>query len=468
MIYPNSSSHFKDRVALISECGKRITYGSLDDEVNGIANIFSSKCLVFNLCNNEFESVVGYLAFIKSKVVPVMLDINIQDWAFENLYHLYQPEYIWANNKRIKKDWGNPIFSYGEYSLIKTIYLNSSPINNNLAILLATSGSTGNPRLVRISYENIRSNTESIIKFLEISKDDVAITNLPINYSYGLSILNTHLNVGGAVVITNSSMLEKKFWSLVENYGVTGMGGVPYSYTILKRLNFRKMNLPSLKKLTQAGGKLSSELVKEFLEICREKEIKFYVMYGQTEATARISYVPPECLEFKSASIGVEIPGGTLEILYDKDIAGVEADQIGELIYKGPNVSMGYADARTDLGRGNENNGVLSTGDLAKVDADGFYYICGRKTRFIKIYGVRTNLDDIEMHLNSNNFECACVGGEDSLEIYTPQADKIELIKEHVVNSFGFRSQIIKVKVVSCIPRNLAGKVLYTQLSSEA
>ena len=215
---------------------------------------------------------------------------------------------------------------------------------------------------------------------------------MPPSYTYGLSIINTHLYSGASIVVTNLRVIEKAFWKLFNEQEVTSFGGVPYFYDILRKLKFHEINLPKLKYFTQAGGPLNRELTEYYLDYAEDNKIRFFVMYGQVEATSRMTYLPYKMSRKKTGSIGVPISGGKICLQNDKSNDDVK----GELIYEGKNVSMGYAICGEDLAKDDENNGVLVTGDLAKRDKDGFYYIVGRKKRFIKLFGNRVNLDETE------------------------------------------------------------------------
>ena len=342
-----------------------------------------------------------------------------------------------------------------------------------------TSGSTGSPVLVRISYKNLVENSISISQSLSVSQRDIPITTLPMNYSYGLSIINSHLLKGCKIVLTEEGVLSKNFWDLVNAKGVTTFGGVPYTYQMLKRLGFEKMHLPSVSKLTQAGGKLDSNLVKYFAESCADKGIQFFTMYGQTEATARMSCLPAEDAIRKSGSIGTPIPNGSFYLLDDAYNVISESDEVGELYYEGPNVSMGYAYSLTDFSKGDENyiytgvlpkpkgdenEGVLATGDLAKMDEEGYYYIVGRKKRFIKVFGNRISLDEVENLSQKNGYSCVCSGIDDKLIIYTTQENNLKELKDTISAKIGIHHSAITVRYIPDFPRNDSGKILYSKL----
>ena len=198
---------------------------------------------------------------------------------------------------------------------------------------------------MRLSYNNIYNNTKNIVKYLKIEQSHRTITTMPPFYTYGLSIINTHLYMGASIFVTNMRVIEKVFWKLFNELKITSFGGVPYFYEIIKRLNFSKMNLPSLKYFTQAGGPLNRELIEYFLDYAETNKITFIVMYGQVEATSRMTYLPHEISRKKIGSIGIPIPGGKIRLENNKS----NDDKKGEIIYEGQNVSMGYAKNFKDL-----------------------------------------------------------------------------------------------------------------------
>jgi acyl-coenzyme A synthetase/AMP-(fatty) acid ligase len=258
--------------------------------------------------------------------------------------------------------------------------------------------------------------------------------------------------------------MEKHFWETLRDNNATTFGGVPYIYEMLKKLHFEHMGLSNLKYITQAGGKLSIELSAEFVDICHDKGIEFFVMYGQTEATARMSYLPWEYARTKVGSIGIAIPGGKFWLEDENGNVIKKNDTIGELVYQGDNVTMGYAESYFDLQNGDENNGILHTGDLAKMDSDGFYYITGRMKRFLKMYGNRINLDEIEELIRTAGYECVCVGTDDNLKIYITEQDDKDRIMRYIAKRTGINRAGFSFVHIDKIPRNDSGKVRYSAL----
>ena len=396
-----------------------------------------------------------------------MLDASIDKELLSNLIKIYEPNYLWINDSLLFLYSDYEVkFSECNYSLVQ-LSDKIVELNDQLALLLTTSGSTGSPKLVRLSYENIKMNAESIVNYLNLSFEDRPITSLPMHYSYGLSVINSHLISGATILLTDKSIAQKEFWNFARVQKASSMAGVPYTYEMLKRLRFFRMSLPDMKVLTQAGGKLSSNLVQEYAENASITGKKFIVMYGQTEATARMSYLPFEYALEKSGSIGIAIPGGSFRLVDNDGTEITESNKDGELVYLGKNVCVGYADCKEDLIKGDENNGKLYTGDIARRDKDGYYYITGRKKRFIKIYGNRVNLDAAEQIIKEITTSCACVGVDDKMLIYITDTTKSEQCRNFISEKTGLNSKAFEVRVIDEIPKNTSGKVLYANLLNE-
>ncbi|KAF6625375.1 AMP-binding protein [Paenibacillus sp. EKM208P] len=466
MDFYNDISQYNDSVAFITEQGEQVTYHSFLNEADEIVKRIDGRCLVFCVCQNSLEAVTGYISFLRRGIVPVLISDSQKPDLFNKLLQQYKPKYMWMPKKVSEFiDNTTEVYASGSYVLLKTSYYIDYVLNDELALLLTTSGSTGSPKLVRLSYKNITSNANSIAQYLEISSKDRPITTLPMYYTYGLSILNSHLLKGASIVLTGKTLMDKLFWELVREYKVTTFGGVPYTYEILKKLRFERMELPSLRVLTQAGGKLGIDVSGVFANICRTKGIAFIVMYGQTEATARMSYLPKDYAVDKAGSIGIPIPGGQFHLEDNSNGEKIsENDMTGELVFQGDNVSMGYAENSYDLQKGDENKGILKTGDLARRDSDGFYYIVGRKNRFIKIFGNRVNLDEVESILKSEGYECACTGEDNLLRIYVTKDKNEEKIRKIILSKSDLNPAGFKILFTDALPYNEAGKIIYSKL----
>ncbi len=409
------------QIAIISDTGERLSYGELKERVSTRAKELERGVLQFCLCKNTIESIVEYLACLEVGAPVVMLDATKDAETIENLRQIYKP--------------------------------GITKCHPDLAVCLTTSGSTGSPKLVRLTLRNIIANAESIADYLHIDTDERPITMLPMYYSYGLSIINSHLLKGATILLTDKSYAQREFWNFLRENEATSMSGVPYTWEMLRRLRFMRMDLPSVRTMTQAGGKLNAEIALEYIRWAKSVGKQFIVMYGQTEATARMSYLPWESAEEKYASIGVAIPRGQFSL-----------DEDGELIYQGENVSLGYAENAEDLMKGDENHGVLHTGDMARVDEDGFYYITGRKKRFVKIWGNRCNLDQIEQMVKTITTTCACVGVDDHITVFVTKDGLEKEIKDLLASKTGLNPIAFAVKVIEAIPVKDSGKIDYPAL----
>lgn len=469
MNYYTINEQYKNRTAVIDDTGLTLKYADLYQLSHVFQKKLPSRSLVFSFCHNSAGSMAGYFAFLSNQIVPVLLDRNIDEELAKNLLQVYQPEYIYIPAS-MKNIYGNftCIHEQYDYCLLQTNYGVSHSLYPELALLLTTSGSTGSPKFVRQSYGNIQSNAESIVQYLKLDQTERPITTLPMNYTYGLSIINSHLLVGAVVLMTDRSLMEREFWEFFKSNEATSFGGVPYTYEMLKKLRFFRMDLPSLRTMTQAGGKLSPELHREFAEYAAQHKKQFVVMYGQTEATARMAYLPYEKSLEKYGSMGIAIPGGKFTLVDVNGQAITQPDVVGELIYEGENVTLGYAESMEDLAKGDERQGRLVTGDMAKMDQDGYFYIVGRKKRFLKIYGNRVNLDEVERMLKEKfpETDFACAGKDDKLYAFLTSTDETlkEQVKKYLTEKTGLNHKAFHVKELEKIPKNEAGKTLYIKL----
>lgn len=470
MSYFDELAKFNDKMALISEEGISLTYNELNDEVQELVKLLTPRSLMFSFCSNTIGSVCGYLGALNAKTVPYLLDAHTNEVLAKTLIDVYKPAYLYMPLE-LAAEYAEYEKIYEKYSyvLYKTNFKEAYPLHEDLAQLLGTSGSTGSPKLVRQSYRNIQANAESIAQYLELDDTERPVTTLPMNYTYGLSIINSHLLAGGTILLTTKPVVGKDFWDFMKANKATSFGGVPYTYEMLKRVRFFRMDLPDLRTMTQAGGKLAPELHREFAQYAEEKGKHFIVMYGQTEATARMSWLPHDKSLEKYGSMGIAIPGGRFSLI-DVDGNEIEEPEVtGELVYEGPNVTLGYAVCGEDLAKGDERNGRLETGDMAKRDADGFYYIVGRKKRFLKLFGNRINLDEIDRMIKAQfeELDCASTGTDECMEVYITDASCSDAVKEFLIDRTHINASAIRIHVIDAIPKNEAGKTLYVELGKE-
>jgi long-chain acyl-CoA synthetase len=461
-------NEFQDNVAVIEANGQKWSFKKLANAINRLKDqIREPRSLIFILTENNIESLVGYLFAIEFDYVPLLINAETNHGLLKELIALYQPNYLFMpegidfnHDQYVQDDNG-----YRTYKLLRQTTWLKHDLHPELALLLSTSGSTGNPKMIRLSKANLESNMKAIDNYLILTESDRSITTLPMNYTYGLSIINSHLYAGASIILTDTSIVDKHFWQLFDEYKPTSLNGVPYTYQLLKRL-LKPHHLSSLRYMTQAGGRLGGSLQEYFATFTKEHHVNFFVMYGQTEATARMAYLSPNRAFDKLDSIGQAIPGGRFELVSEDGTLITSPHVLGELIYYGPNVSMGYAQSLVDLSLGDQWSGRLATGDLAIIDEEGFYFIQGRKNRYVKVYGVRVNLDDVEKEVVRvvGSQEIAVGGIEDRIDVYSILSINSNVITE-VATKFGIHPSVFRISVISEIPKNEAGKTLYSALT---
>lgn len=458
---------FKDKIAVIDDSGVEFTYNELDKEGEILFQRIGKRALVFCLCQNTAGMVLGYTSFINHHIVPLMLSADIDRSFLNKLINIYKPSFIWApNNLKSEFDSLEAIYDSFGYVLLKTTYEIEYELYEELCLLIQTSGSTGSPKLVRLSYNNVSSNAISGKVFYR-GVDYNTILNLPMNYVYTLAILNIHLMLGCAVLPTRKSILQKEFWDFVRRNSGNEIYGVPSSYEMLMRLNLDKMDLPKIQLMTQSGGKMSYALSEKLANYAISHDTRLIVLYGQSEATAILGYLSEDMIVEKCGSIGEPLPGSEYNLIDDNGNLITKSGVRGELVFKGPGVALGYAESIEDLSKADEFNGVLYTGDIASFDDDGYYYIVGRKKRFLKLYGKRVSLDEIEelIKVNYPNIDCATSGKDDEMIIFITDNKLIEEINNFISKKTNIYYGAFRVIPIDEIPRNSSGKTLYSELA---
>jgi len=464
MAFWQLEQHPAEAVALLHG-SHPISYGELailSDAAS--ARLPRRRTLGFLSMPNQVDAVALYLGALRSQLhVPLLLQSDLDPVLLGTLATHYRPDWVALSFAQEAPSGYSPLPTdpaNARTGLV--IYLRDGdiplpPPRDRLALLLNTSGSTGSSKLVRHSAEAIASNAGSIVEYLGLNARDRAITTLPLAYSYGMSILNSHLHAGASLVLSDHPLVSREFWNLARDSGITSLSGVPATFEMLRRLDLAKQRLPLLRTLTQAGGRLREALVEHFDQIARQLDLSFFVMYGQTEAAPRISYVPPDRLAGKIGSIGIPVPGGELNV--DNDT--------GELLYRGPNVMLGYAEQRADLALGDCQGGMLRTGDLARIDDEGYFYLTGRAKRFIKISGNRINLDEVEAMLARElNGLFACTGSDDDLVVFTTPASLAEAntVRQLIQQRYKLFHGHIRALTLEDLPLMSTGKIDYAAL----
>ncbi|AWC23061.1 Long-chain-fatty-acid--CoA ligase [Aminobacter sp. MSH1] len=340
-------------------------------------------------------------------------------------------------------------------------------LHGDLAVLLATSGSTGKSRFVRLSRKNIDSNADAIASYLGLAADDRAALLLPFHYSYGLSVLNSHLAVGASVFVSAKGVADKGFADDLHAAEVTNISGVPYSYELMEKTGFQPEELPSLRFMTVAGGRIPAGLGDTFRRKLEQDGRRLFLMYGQTEATARIAYVPPEALAANLDSIGVAIPGGELMLVGDDGSRIEGSGAAGELVYRGPNVMMGYAESRADLAQGAELE-ELRTGDVAERCENGFFRVVGRLKRMSKIAGLRISHEAVEHALAQRGIVAAVTGCDRRLVAAYSSGEAPEDVCNLMIAASGLTPLHVEAVAVEALPRLASGKVDYPAVAQRA
>ena len=446
----------RQRIAAIDDSGRSITYGDICDFSQEFAKYLPTRSLIFLLAENRIGSLLGYTAALSNRIVPLVISANTEEGLYNHLYELYQPEYLWLPES--KAEGKEIIFSAWEYCLVKTGN-QPTPMYEDLSLLLPTSGSTGSPKLVRHSYRNIEANADNVRRMFKLDGSEKAMAILPMHYTMGLSVIASHLLAGATLLLSGRSLLDKGFWTMLKE--ATSFTGVPYSFEILTKMRFTRMDLPNLRVITQGGGKLTEAMWNTLAQYAKDNDKQFIATYGQSECTARMAYLPAEKALEKVCSIGVAEPGGQLSIIDDNGNETFEGEAQGEMVYRGENVTLGYATCREDLLKGDENHGVMHTGDLARRDADGCYFIIGRLKRFLKIYGLRIGLDEVERMIKTEyKTDCYCKGDDEKLIVLVTDAKLQEVLPTFIEEKTHLFHQRVEIQVVKEILRNEAGKVI--------
>lgn len=422
--------------------GHTISHAELDRRIeNRRAELGAARRLLLIESASEIEPLVTYLAALRGRH-PVMM--VAPGPAIDGIVETYEPDSVFretTNGWRLEHLVDEP----------------ADDLHPDLAVLLSTSGSTGVSKFVRLSRSNLAANAESIADYLDIRSDDTALLPLPLHYCYGLSVVHSHLLRGASIVMTDRSVVDPCFWDLVAEHEVTTFPAVPFTFDLLDRVDFAAKDVPSLRYITQAGGKLAPETVRRYAELGQAKGFDLYVMYGATEATARMAYLPPELAIEHPEAIGQPIPGGSFDLAED-----------GELLYAGPNVMMGYATTRADLAKGPEHD-VLHTGDLARRNDAGLFEIVGRKSRFLKMFGLRISLDGVEAfaaELVGDASMCAATGTDDLLVVALVgcAADEADIARRRIADRFGLPLASLRITTPPELPRLANDKIDYVNI----
>ncbi|WP_020579891.1 AMP-binding protein [Actinopolymorpha alba] len=417
-----------------------VTYADLARRVDGLAaRLAGPRRLVQVEGRSTVDTVVGYLAAQTAGHVVLLV---APGEPAARLRAAYRPDIVLAPS--------------GGVEVVREA--SAHELHPDLALLLSTSGSTGSAKLVRLSADNLAANAAQITAALGVRSDDCAALTLPITYCYGLSVLHTHLAAGASLLLTDLSVVDDCFWQLFRAAGATTFPGVPHTFELLERSGFAERDLPRLRYVTQAGGRMEPERVRRFAGLGRERGWDLVVMYGQSEATARMAYLPPDLAAEHSDTVGVPVPGAMIDV------------EDGEIVFRGPNVMLGYAHEPADLALGRTID-ALRTGDLGEVTREGLVRVVGRRARFVKVLGHRVDLDALEGRLRSEGHDVRCAG-RDGLVVVAAcgatSAPAQETLRRKAIRACGVPREALRVVSVADQPLLASGKPDYSALLSLA
>ena len=441
-----------ERVALVVEHpepgrARTVTYSELTSEVEAAASALSGelsgvKRLVLIALDRTLDAVATYLGTLAAGHVALLAPDQEAE-VLRDLTSRYDPDVV---AHRVNGHW----------TVTERRSASAHTLHPDLSVLVSTSGSTGSPKLVRLSAQNVQSNADAIAEALHITAEHRAVTTLPLTYSYGLSVLHSHLNVGASLLLTDRSVVDARFWDAVAHHHVTTLPGVPHTFELLDRVGFDGQQLPHLKHVTVAGGRLAPDRVRHYAQLGQRRGYDLHVMYGQTEATARISTLDPQIALTDPDAIGTPIPGGSIELVP----VGIDNDQAAasEIVYRGPNVMLGYAESPADLALGRTVE-ALHTGDLGEQNLDGTFRIVGRRSRIAKVFGLRIDLDRVEHALAEQQIPASVVSDDTGLCVVAEGRVNAEHLADRTARTAGLPIHVVHARVVDQLPRLANGKL---------
>lgn len=442
------------RIALIAgESDAVVTYGALAEQAQLLQSVLPENSLVVVECRNDLATYQLVGSLLLAGIAALLVEGGSELSETPEIARHFGASAIYSS----VADYHATEIDFPGQTDIPGLAISrdsGTEVHPDLALMITTSGSTGTRKYVRLSTDNVQSNAHAIARSLNLQSTDRPITTLPLSYSFGMSILTSHLVVGAALIVSKRSVLEREFWELCRRHSVSSLSGVPSLYSALARLDLETLAPDSLLTFTQAGGKLDSKYVEKFTDFMDSKSGRFFVMYGQTEASPRISSFDVVEHRDKIGSVGLPLEGGviTMEPLGDSDQS--------ELLYSGPNVMMGYAQKPSDLALGITFDRPLRTGDLGYLDEDGFIFISGRLKRIAKLAGIRTSLDEVES-LVQNLDNCVAVSfTDDKLVILTTTEDAgvIAAERRRLCSLLKVPPKVVKIQSIDSIPLLDSGK----------
>ena len=441
--------------AIFGVDGTSIPYSGLLERAKRLGGeLGTTRRLVFVEAVHTADALAAYVACLRSRH-PVYLYSRHDREKLDILIERYRPNAV--------------ISAQAQRSELTWLHRDTIELHPDLAVLLSTSGSTGSAKLVKLSLRSIHANATAIATYLSLNDSERAITTLPFAHAYGMSVVNSHLASGGAMVATSHSVIDREFWLAFDESGATSFAGVPYTFESIHRSQLALHDRKTLRYATQAGGRLDPSLVSHFAGLATEQGWRFFVMYGQTEAAPRMAYLPPDLAAANPHCIGVPVPGGRFELLDDQGREVTDPDGAGQLAYSGPNVMMGYAEQARDLATDNTPPRLL-TGDIGGRNAAGLFYISGRTARFVKPFGLRVNLDDLESRLQPDLPGARCAGNDQRIVIAIEtglQGVSAQAV-EKLARALNLPEFVFHVAPFTEMPRLPGGKIDYPRIAALA
>lgn len=467
-MFLNIDRHPAERTAAVDNYGYEVTYGDLCKTAFELSEYMMPRAVAFVLCENTVGALTAFVSCEHNKTVPLMLNAGLDKGLLDGLLDTYTPKYIWVSERRCEHFSRyrevTRCYGYVLYDAGNPIY----PVDDRLSLLLTTSGSTGSPKLVRYKYGNLEANAKNVADVFGWTENERPFCDLSMNYTMGLNVINSHLWVGATVVLTTYNIMSAEYWDMMKSQRCTNITGVPFSYEVFFRLRFQRMQLPDMYTFAEGGGKLTDKMFMDMVDYAEKNNKRFIATFGTTETSARLAFLDPKEARNHCGSIGKAIPEGRLSLIDDDGVEIMDAVAEGEMVYEGPNVTMGYATTREELMAGDDFNGRYATGDIARRDEEGFYYIIGRKGRFLKLLGYRVSLDQCERLIKSEmGLNCACTGTDKAMIVYVTDKEKTEDVASFIVDKIHLYKSLVKVRAIDAIPLNENGKVLYRMLDKE-
>jgi acyl-coenzyme A synthetase/AMP-(fatty) acid ligase len=436
--------------------GKTIPVGTLYRSL-GLNPV--EKGLIFLYNDNQLNSIEVLLNFYGTAQTIALLGQKLHEDFKERLETEYRPKYIFDPQRNEISGYSLREFSDTIKIFCKNDYQNEITINPEIKILLSTSGTTGTPKLVKLSDESLYRNALSILEYMPILESDVVPLNVPINFVYGFSIFTTNCMRAGRIVCSDKDIMQKEFWDEMQQYGYSTLGGVPFLYENLNRIGFFRKDSSSLRYLTHTGGIINGELRKVIFQYCEDYGKEFFAQYGQTEAGGRMAYLSTQGLLNEETSIGIPVNGGNFII----------DEETEELVFSHPSIFGGYAHTLKDLVDYKQPS-VLHTGDTARKGADGIYYITGRIKRIMKLFGIRLNLDEVEFilknELKGNTFACLNENDKKIVVLFDNNEIDPKVVTETIKNKLRINPQYVRTEYIDSFPLSQNGKINYPLLQN--